>query len=299
MKALSLNLARWICCKNQATKEFGDPWIQEKNNRNLHIIPDDSVVYFRKEVFLNTSPENAVVTASALGIFELFVNGVRVGSLENGKTVYDELKPGSTDYRKRVLSFTYDISSLLKEGKNTLSIVVSRGWWSGSISFGCFAFKKVAAIASFEISLDDGKKVEINTDASWETTLEGPVRYADIYDGEYFDARIEYPFNRNECESWENCEIFDSFDGEITPAEAPFIRVREHLSRSPFSAVVYDGTKDNGSDYGEINTVYEKFAEDCAEVATMDKEPKLDGRHMTMFLSCKQNKESKNKDNKK
>ena len=36
-----------------------------------------------------------------------------------------------------------------------------------------------------------------------------------------------------------------------------------------------------------------KFAEECAEVATMDKEPKLDGRHMTMFLSCKQNKESK------
>ena len=54
----------------------------------------------------------------------------------------------------------------------------------------------------------------------------------------------------------------------------------------------------------------EKFAEDCAEVATMDKEPKLDGRHMTMFLSCKQakdakqskdgkNKDSKNKDKKK
>lgn len=37
----------------------------------------------------------------------------------------------------------------------------------------------------------------------------------------------------------------------------------------------------------------EKFAADCAEVATMDKEPKLDGRHMTMFLSCKQNKDTK------
>ena len=37
----------------------------------------------------------------------------------------------------------------------------------------------------------------------------------------------------------------------------------------------------------------EKFAEDCTEVATMDKEPKLDGRHMTMFLSCRQNKDAK------
>ena len=37
----------------------------------------------------------------------------------------------------------------------------------------------------------------------------------------------------------------------------------------------------------------EKIAEDCTEVATMDKEPKLDGRHMTMFLSCRQNKDAK------
>ncbi len=37
----------------------------------------------------------------------------------------------------------------------------------------------------------------------------------------------------------------------------------------------------------------EKFAADCAEVATMDKEPKLDGRHMSMFLSPKQNKDTK------
>lgn len=37
----------------------------------------------------------------------------------------------------------------------------------------------------------------------------------------------------------------------------------------------------------------EKFAEDCTEIASMDKEPKLDGRHMTMFLSAKQNKDNK------
>ena len=36
-----------------------------------------------------------------------------------------------------------------------------------------------------------------------------------------------------------------------------------------------------------------KFAEQCSEVAALDKDPKLDGRHMTMFLSCKQNKDTK------
>ena len=36
-----------------------------------------------------------------------------------------------------------------------------------------------------------------------------------------------------------------------------------------------------------------KFAEQCAEVAAMDKEPKLDGRHMSIFLSAKTAKETK------
>ena len=58
-------------------------------------------------------------------------------------------------------------------------------------------------------------------------------------------------------------------------------------------AVRFRGREMAHTDIGK--RLLEKFAEDCAEVATMDKEPKLDGRHMTMFLSCKQNKDGKNK----
>ena len=36
-----------------------------------------------------------------------------------------------------------------------------------------------------------------------------------------------------------------------------------------------------------------KFAEDCAEIATMDKNPKLEGRNMSMFLAPKAAKETK------
>lgn len=61
-------------------------------------------------------------------------------------------------------------------------------------------------------------------------------------------------------------------------------------------AVRFRGREMAHTDIGK--RLLEKFAEDCAEVATMDKEPKLDGRHMTMFLSCKQNKETKSKDSK-
>ena len=36
-----------------------------------------------------------------------------------------------------------------------------------------------------------------------------------------------------------------------------------------------------------------KFAEDCGEVAVMDKSPKLEGRHMSIFLSPKPSKDAK------
>ena len=36
-----------------------------------------------------------------------------------------------------------------------------------------------------------------------------------------------------------------------------------------------------------------KFAEQCAELATMDQDPKLDGRHMSIFLASKTAKEQK------
>ena len=56
-------------------------------------------------------------------------------------------------------------------------------------------------------------------------------------------------------------------------------------------AVRFRGREMAHTDIGQ--RLLAKFAAECADVATMDKEPKLDGRHMTMFLSCKQNKESK------
>ena len=56
-------------------------------------------------------------------------------------------------------------------------------------------------------------------------------------------------------------------------------------------AVRFRGREMAHTDIGK--RLLEKFAEVCTEVASMDKEPKLDGRHMTMFLSPRQNKDNK------
>ncbi len=267
MKNISLEKAFWITHPDQKPGGTIDKQWPPFHSREVHIIPNDETLCVRKKFTLDESPISAYVCVTALGIFDITVNGSRVGTVENGETVYDELKPGWTNYSKRVLSFAYDMTSLLKKGENTIAITVSTGWWNGRISRCLYGFKKNAAIAAASITLSSGREIEINTDPSWEALLGGCVRYADIYNGEYYDATVSDITTASEGFNIKNAEIFDGFTGVISPAEAPFIRVRKELERSPYSAVVYRGSIDNGSDYGEINIIKSAVGKDCERLS--------------------------------
>ena len=80
--------------------------------------------------------KSAKIYASALGVFDLFINGKRVG--QDGTTMYDELKPGWTDYRKEINYMTYDVTPLIQEGENAVGAQVSNGWWGGAIAHGMY-----------------------------------------------------------------------------------------------------------------------------------------------------------------
>jgi alpha-L-rhamnosidase len=73
------------------------------------------------EFSLNGPIVTARVYATAHGIYELFLNGCRVGDAE--------LTPGFTTYRKNLLVQTFDVTDLLNDGANTVSAVVSEGWF--------------------------------------------------------------------------------------------------------------------------------------------------------------------------
>ena len=79
--------------------------------------------------------KSAKIYASALGVFDLFINGKRVG--QDGTTMYDELKPGWTDYRKEINYMTYDVTPLIQEGENAVGAQVSNGWWGGASHMAC------------------------------------------------------------------------------------------------------------------------------------------------------------------
>ena len=122
---------------------------------------------------------------TACGLYEAFLNGQRVGDFV--------LAPGSTDYRKRIQYQTYDVTSLLKESaENVLEVTLADGWYRGSI--GCFAptnvfGRQTKLCYQLEIILQNGRRLRLSSDETAAWSNDGPVRFADLKDGEIIDAR--------------------------------------------------------------------------------------------------------------
>lgn len=155
------------------------------------------VDYFKKE-FEVKDPSRAMLYITALGIYEAYINDVKVGNAL--------LAPGSTDPRKRVHYDTYDVSSLLKVGHNELVILLSDGWYRGSIGAKGFTYvfgKETKVMAQLELSNE-----RIVTDESWKWSNDGPITFADLKDGEIIDF--------NKVPSFNGKVRIGSYDKEVT-----------------------------------------------------------------------------------
>ena len=82
---------------------------------------------FRHEFSLEDPVTRAVLSVSALGIYEVNLNGKRVGTRA--------LAPEWTDYHQRVQYQTYDVTDLVRSGSNTVCATVAEGWYAGRIGF--------------------------------------------------------------------------------------------------------------------------------------------------------------------
>jgi alpha-L-rhamnosidase len=152
---------------------------------------------YRKEFPGVKTVRRATIYATALGIYELHLNGERVG---------DALfAPGWSDYHQRAYYQTYDVTALVRQGSNALGAWVADGWYSGYIGFGLLTSigtesigrytygKTPALMAQLEIEYADGSRQTVVTDTSWKATGAGPIQEADFLMGESYDARQEMP----------------------------------------------------------------------------------------------------------
>jgi alpha-L-rhamnosidase len=125
---------------------------------------------------------SARVYASALGLYELAINGKRVGD--------QVLAPGWTNYHARIQAQSYDVTKLLEGGSNAIGASLATGWWAGKVGLGWSRQygDTPALVARLRIVYADGTVQWIDTDRSW-SAGDGPFLQADLQDGETYDAR--------------------------------------------------------------------------------------------------------------
>jgi alpha-L-rhamnosidase len=131
--------------------------------------------------------KDARLYVTARGIYEIFINGKRVGD--------DYYNPGLTQYNITHLYQTYDITNLIANGENAIGAMLSEGWWSGLLSFGNIwnhFGDRQSLLAKLVITYDDGTTSVITTNPEkWKYYNKGPVLYSSLDMGEAYDASRE------------------------------------------------------------------------------------------------------------
>lgn len=154
--------------------EGPDSWLESRGTR------------LRKAFRLSKGVAAVRVFATALGLYELSLNGTPVGEAV--------LAPGWTSYHKRLPYQVYDVTPLVRGGENVLGASVGAGWYKGDLA-GWLGRRNVyggqaALLAQVVVTYDDGSEEIIATDASWRCA-NGPILSSEIYHGEVYDARFE------------------------------------------------------------------------------------------------------------
>jgi alpha-L-rhamnosidase len=143
-----------------------------------------SARYFRKEFQATKEIRSATASIIGLGLYELYINGKKVGN--------DVLSPTPTDYTKNVKYNTYDVTAYLQSGKNAIGAVLGNGRFFAMrqnekpYKIKTFGFPKI--LMNVQVVYKDGSTANIDTDDSWKGTADGPIRTNNEYDGEEYDA---------------------------------------------------------------------------------------------------------------
>ena len=181
----------------------------------------------RKEVTLDGKIVRARAYVTALGYYELRINGEKVGR--------NVLDPAWTTYPKRVLYTTYDITRRPRSGKNAFGAMLGGGWATLGERFfdpevGPY-YKAPALLLQINIELEGGKTVSLASDGSWKAS-KGPIVSDSVYDGEVYDARREIPgWDRPEFDDskWSAAQTVEGSQGVLSAQMMPPIRVIDSM----------------------------------------------------------------------
>jgi alpha-L-rhamnosidase len=206
-----------------APSDWGASWIGTAPS------PSDSISspapMLRRGFRVGGAIQQARIYATSLGVYELQLNGRRVG---------DQLfTPGWTSYNKRLQYQTYDVTSLLRAGENVVGAILGDGWYRGNLGFDGqrnVYGKRLALRLQLEIRYRDGRVERVVSDTQWKTAT-GPILLSDIYGGETYDARRErtgWSSAGYDDRDWTAVVALDPPSSQLlAPQSPPVRRVRE------------------------------------------------------------------------
>ncbi len=188
---------------------------------------NESCPFMRNEFEVKTGLVKARAYVTARGLFELHLNGKRVGC--------DHFTPGWTDYHKRIQYLTYDVQSLLVEGKNAAGAILGTGWYAGGLLWyngRHFYGDQMSVLMQLELEYSDGSSQTVVTSPDWKTTT-GPILMSEIYHGETYDARREmtgWSESRFDDVAWPKAKVVDAPKVPLVSIRSTPVRKQEELT---------------------------------------------------------------------
>jgi alpha-L-rhamnosidase len=188
----------------------------------------------RKLFDLKEKPVQAIAYVSALGVYEISFNGQH-----SDQRV---LAPEWTDYNKRVQYQAYDVTNLLDEGVNVIGAQLADGWYAGMLGPTRWSeyFPKRGAYGldrrlffQMEVKYSNGKKETIVSDDSWKIYPDGPIRMADNFLGESYNANKEingWQGKTFDDSGWKNVTVDQKADVNLVPQIDQPVRIIETLN---------------------------------------------------------------------
>ncbi len=186
---------------------------------------------FRRDYQFTQSVRRALVHISGLGFYELSIDGVKVGDLV--------LDPGWTDYRKRCLYSSYDITERFQggsanNGRHTIGVMLGNGMFNvrgGRYVKFTGSFGPPQFVLQTYVEFTDGTSTNLVSDESWRSAP-GPISFSCIYGGEDYDARRELTgWNRPGFAEtgWASVRITAGPGGRLVAQAAPPLKVMERF----------------------------------------------------------------------
>lgn len=193
--------------------------LQESSNEVLPDVGiDERVAILKRDFSIGKKIARARLYVTARGLFELSLNGKRVGE--------DHFANGFTSYNKRIHTLSYDVTDLLRRGENSLEALLGTGWYAGRMTWEkgrCAIYgTDPALLLQLEITGADGSQETIVSDRRWKGTFSGPVLFSSIYDGENHDAT-------RTASGWKPVEVSNLGSERLEPKPFPAVKAVEIL----------------------------------------------------------------------